>query len=241
MSKSLVAYFSASGVTKMLAEKLAGEIKADLFEIQAERAYTNADLDWQNSKSRSSIEMNDPSCRPAIRSKIADMSQYDVIFVGFPIWWYREPSIVDTFMEAYDFSGKTIIPLQHPAAATWAIPIKIWRLLHPKPRWQRANALRDRFPAKSFRTGQQIGCDFHGLRSKCADLLNNYDSSIRIPCDSYQRYTSKNSRVHPVNSIYSFPDSFPAVSSRALNPLYPQYPFSSLFHRFFLLSDLHFL
>ena len=110
MSKTLVAYFSASGVTKRLAEKLAKEIGADLFEIQAETPYTNADLDWQNSKSRSSVEMNDKNCRPAISSKAADMARYDVVFVGFPIWWYREPSIIDTFMEVYDFSGKTLIP-----------------------------------------------------------------------------------------------------------------------------------
>ena len=110
MSKSLVAYFSASGVTKRVAEKLAKETGADLFELQAETPYTNEDLNWQNNMSRSSIEMNDRSCRPAIRSKVEDMAQYDVMFVGFPIWWYREPSIIDTFMEAYDFSGKTLVP-----------------------------------------------------------------------------------------------------------------------------------
>lgn len=110
MSKTLVAFFSASGVTKRLAEKLANEIGADLFEIQPEIAYTNADLDWQNSKSRSSMEMNDPNCRPAIRSRVTDMAQYDVVFVGFPIWWYREPSIIDSFLEAYDLNGKTLIP-----------------------------------------------------------------------------------------------------------------------------------
>lgn len=110
MSKSLVAYFSASGVTKRLAERLADEIGADMFEIQPETPYTDADLDWQNRNSRSSIEMNDRSCRPAMRTKITDMAQYDVIFVGFPIWWYREPSIIDTFMESCDFSGNTVIP-----------------------------------------------------------------------------------------------------------------------------------
>ncbi len=110
MSKKLVAYFSASGVTGSVAEKLADEIGADLFEIVPEKPYTNADLDWQNSRSRSSVEMKDRNARPAIASKIDDVSRYDVIFVGFPIWWYREPSIVDTFMEAYDFSGKTIVP-----------------------------------------------------------------------------------------------------------------------------------
>ena len=110
MGNKLVAYFSASGVTGSVAEKLADEIGADLFEIVPEKPYTNADLDWQNSRSRSSVEMKDRNARPAIASKIDDISRYDVIFVGFPVWWYREPSIVDTFMEAYDFSGKTIVP-----------------------------------------------------------------------------------------------------------------------------------
>ena len=110
MSKVLVAYFSASGVTKKLAENLAGAVGADLFEIVPETPYTKADLNWQDEGSRSSVEMKDRSCRPAIASKVEDMSQYDVVFVGFPVWWYREPSIIDTFAEAYDFSGKTIVP-----------------------------------------------------------------------------------------------------------------------------------
>lgn len=110
MSKALVAFFSASGVTRAVAERLAQGIGADLFEIEPAIPYTRADLNWQDRKSRSTIEMNDRSCRPAIASKVADMAQYDVVFVGFPVWWYREPSIIDTFMEQYDFSGKTVIP-----------------------------------------------------------------------------------------------------------------------------------
>ncbi len=110
MSHVLVSYFSASGVTAKVAEKLAKETGADLFEIEPEVLYTDADLDWMDKKSRSTVEMNDRGCRPAIRSKVADMKQYEVIFVGFPVWWYREPSIIDTFMESYDFSGKTVIP-----------------------------------------------------------------------------------------------------------------------------------
>ena len=110
MGKTLVAYFSASGVTAKMAEKLAKGIGADLFEIVPEKAYTSADLDWQNSKSRSSVEMNDRASRPAISSKVDNMAEYDVVFVGFPVWWYREPSIIDTFMEQYDFSGKTVVP-----------------------------------------------------------------------------------------------------------------------------------
>ena len=110
MAKALVAYFSASGVTKKLAENLAGAIGADTFEIVPEEVYTDADLNWQDQNSRSSVEMKDRSCRPTIASKVDDMSQYDVVFVGFPVWWYREPSIIDTFAEAYDFAGKTIVP-----------------------------------------------------------------------------------------------------------------------------------
>lgn len=109
MAKSLVAYFSASGVTKKLAERLAKAAGADLFEIEPEKPYTNADLNWMDKKARSTVEMNDRSSRPAIKSK-ADVSKYDVVFVGFPIWWYREPSIIDTFMESCDFSGKTVVP-----------------------------------------------------------------------------------------------------------------------------------
>ncbi len=110
MAKTLVAYFSASGVTKKLASDLAEATGADLFEIVPETPYTDADLNWQDSGSRSSVEMKDRSCRPGIASKVDDMSQYEVVFIGFPVWWYREPSIIDTFAEAYDFSGKTIVP-----------------------------------------------------------------------------------------------------------------------------------
>lgn len=110
MAKALVAYFSASGTTERVAERLAQALGADLFEIVPEQPYTSADVDWRNKNSRSSIEMNDRGSRPAIASRVADMDVYDVVFVGFPIWWYREPSIIDTFMETYDFSGKTVVP-----------------------------------------------------------------------------------------------------------------------------------
>lgn len=110
MSKVLVAYFSASGVTKRVAENLAKAAGADLFEIVPEQIYSGADLNWMNKKSRSSVEMNDRNCRPAISSRVEDMSQYSHVFVGFPVWWYREPSIIDTFMESYDWNGITVIP-----------------------------------------------------------------------------------------------------------------------------------
>ena len=110
MSKTLVAYFSASGVTKKLAENLAEAADADLFEIKPETPYTKADLDWTNKTSRSTIEMNDPASRPAIAEKLGNMDAYDTVFVGFPIWWYVAPKIINTFLESYDLSGKTIIP-----------------------------------------------------------------------------------------------------------------------------------
>lgn len=107
--KALVAYFSASGVTKKLAERLAAAVGGDLFEIAPVTPYTSADLDWRNENSRSSVEMKDRACRPAMKTK-PDTAPYDVIFVGFPVWWYREPSIIDTFMESADFAGKTVVP-----------------------------------------------------------------------------------------------------------------------------------
>ncbi len=108
--KILVAYFSASGVTAKAARKLAEVSGGELFEIKPEIPYTSADLDWMNKKSRSSVEMSDPSSRPAIADRLPDMETYDIIFVGFPIWWYVAPTIINTFLESYDFSGKTIIP-----------------------------------------------------------------------------------------------------------------------------------
>lgn len=108
--KILVAYFSASGITAKAAWKLAEVSGADLFEIKPELPYTSADLNWMDKKSRSSMEMNDSSSRPAIAERLPDMEEYDIIFVGFPIWWYVAPTIINTFLESYDFSGKTIIP-----------------------------------------------------------------------------------------------------------------------------------
>ena len=110
MSKVLVAYFSASGVTARAAKEAADAVGADLYEIRPAEPYTSADLNWIDQKSRSTIEMNDPSCRPAIAEPLENLAQYDTILIGFPIWWYVEPRIVDTFLESYDFSGKRLIP-----------------------------------------------------------------------------------------------------------------------------------
>ena len=110
MSKRLVAFFSASGVTRKVAEALAEATGADLYEIKPKVPYTKADLDWRDKSSRSSVEMGDKTSRPAIADKDADIGSYDVVFIGFPIWWYIAPTIINTFLESYDFSGKTIVP-----------------------------------------------------------------------------------------------------------------------------------
>ena len=110
MRKVLIAYFSASGVTARAAREMAQATGADLYEIRPAEPYTAADLNWMDKGSRSTREMRDPACRPAVAEPVEDMGQYDTIFLGFPIWWYVEPRIVDTFLESYDFSGKTVIP-----------------------------------------------------------------------------------------------------------------------------------
>lgn len=109
MSKKLVAYFSASGVTAKAAENLAKAAEADLYEIKPAVPYTKADLNWMDKQSRSSVEMRDKNSRPALADTGADIAEYDTIFIGFPIWWYIAPTIINAFLEAYDFSGKKIV------------------------------------------------------------------------------------------------------------------------------------
>lgn len=110
MNKVLTAYFSASGVTARVAREISEAVGSDLYEIAPKEPYTESDLDWRDENSRSSVEMKDPACRPEIAVPVKDMDTYDTIFLGFPIWWYVEPRIVDTFLESYDFSGKKVIP-----------------------------------------------------------------------------------------------------------------------------------
>lgn len=109
-TKILVAYFSATGTTKGVSQTIADILGADLYEIVPAEPYTEADLNYSDDNSRSTIEMNDPSARPAISGSVENMEQYDIVFVGYPIWWYDAPRIISTFMESYDFSGKTIVP-----------------------------------------------------------------------------------------------------------------------------------
>ena len=110
MSKKIVTYFSAGGNTRTLAKTLAEAAGAELYEIRPELPYERKDLNWMDKQSRSTLEMQDPNCRPAMAAQEIPAEEADVIFLGFPIWWYREPSIIDSFLDAYDFTGKTVVP-----------------------------------------------------------------------------------------------------------------------------------
>ena len=110
MKKVLVAFFSATGITEELAEGIAAIANADIFEIEPMEDYTSADLNWTDKQSRTTIEMNDPSSRPQIKEMVDNMDEYNTVFVGFPIWWYTAPRIINTFLESYDLEGKTIVP-----------------------------------------------------------------------------------------------------------------------------------
>ena len=137
MSKTLVAYFSASGVTARAAKEIADAVGADLYEIRPAEPYSQADLNWMDKKSRSTVEMNDPACRPAIAGAVEHMEQYDTVFVGFPVWWYVEPRIVDTFLESYDFSGKTLIPFATSGGSGISKAEKSLKAHCPKADWKR--------------------------------------------------------------------------------------------------------
>ena len=110
MKKSIVTYFSASGHTAKVAKRLIQALKADDFEIKPQKPYTREDLNWTDKESRSSVEMRDRTCRPPMASPVPDITKYQVVFIGFPIWWYREPSIIDTFIEACHFDGQVVVP-----------------------------------------------------------------------------------------------------------------------------------
>ncbi len=139
--KKLVAYFSASGVTKAAAERLAKAAGADLFEIKPAVPYTRADLDWTNKKSRSSVEMNDPDSRPEIAERLSNMEDYDTVFIGFPIWWYVAPTIINAFVESYDFSGKTIIPFATSGGSGMGKTVEVLKPLCPSANWEKGKML----------------------------------------------------------------------------------------------------
>ena len=139
--KTLVAYFSASGVTKGVAKQLAEVTGADLHEIKPEIPYTDADLDWTDKQSRSTVEMKDKSSRPAITDKLANMQDYDVVYVGFPIWWYTAPTIINTFMEAYDFKDKTVIPFATSGGSSIKKACEDLKAAYPDVSWKEGKLL----------------------------------------------------------------------------------------------------
>lgn len=139
--KKLVAYFSASGVTKAAAERLAKVAGADLFEIKPALPYTHNDLDWTNKKSRSSVEMSNPDSRPKIAETLSNMEDYDTVFIGFPIWWYVAPTIINTFVESYDFSGKTIVPFATSGGSGMGKTVEMLKALCPTANWEKGKML----------------------------------------------------------------------------------------------------
>jgi flavodoxin len=139
---TLVAYFSASGETKKLATTLAGVVNGDFFEIRPKIPYTDADLNWNDKKSRSTIEMTDTASRPAIAEMVADISQYDTIYIGFPIWWYEAPRIIQTFLESYDLSGKTVIPFATSGGSEMGNTDSILQRSAPAAHWKLGKRMR---------------------------------------------------------------------------------------------------
>ena len=141
MKKVLVAYFSASGVTEGVAKQLAEVTGGELHKILPEQPYTDADLDWRDKQSRSSVEMKDKSSRPAITNKLTNMQDYDVVYVGFPIWWYTAPTIINTFMEAYDFKGKTVIPFATSGGSSIKKACEDLKAAYPDVNWKEGKLL----------------------------------------------------------------------------------------------------
>lgn len=139
--KTLVAYFSATGTTAGVARRIAEAVEADVYEIRPSVPYTEKDLDWTNKKSRSSVEMGNRNCRPEIAESVGDMSQYGTVLIGFPIWWYREPSIIDTFLESYEFSGKRMAAFATSGGSGIEGAEKELRRVCPKAEWAEGRLL----------------------------------------------------------------------------------------------------
>ncbi len=155
MSKILVAYFSASGQTARLAGTLARTLGADIYEIVPAEKYTKADLNWNNAASRSSVEMKDPDSRPAIAGSLPDMSQYDTVFVGFPIWWYTAPHIILTFLESADFSGKTCVAFATSGGSAMGDTDADLQKVCPAAHWLRGERLSSRASEADIRAWVQ--------------------------------------------------------------------------------------
>ena len=151
MKKALVAYFSASGDTARLARTIAGVTGGALFEIAPETAYTAADLDWMDKKSRSTLEMNDETSRPAIAGRVEDMAQYDTVFVGFPIWWYQAPRIIETFLQSCDVAGKTALPFATSGGSGMGKTDAILKAVCPAAQWLPGKRMSSRESADAVR------------------------------------------------------------------------------------------
>ncbi len=139
--KTLVTYFSATGTTKAVAEKLAKTAGADLFEIEPAQKYTDADLDWHDKQSRSSVEMADKKSRPAIKQKCDNIAEYDVIYIGFPVWWYTAPTIINTFIESHNLKGKTVIFFATSGGSNIDKAEKDFKAAYPDINWQKGKLL----------------------------------------------------------------------------------------------------
>lgn len=146
----LIAYFSATGTTARAAEKLANATDGELYAIVHAQPYTSADLDWNDKQSRSSVEMNDPKLRPAIKSKKENITDYDVVFIGYPIWWNLAPRIINTFIESHDLKGKTVIPFATSGGSTLAGSAAALKKNYPTLNWREGRLL-NRADEKSIR------------------------------------------------------------------------------------------
>lgn len=145
--KTLIAYFSASGTTAGVARKMADATGADLFEIVPEKRYTEADLDWTNKKSRSTLESKDEACRPPMAGPAADLRGYDTVLLGFPVWWYVEPRIIDTFLDSCDLDGITVVPFATSGGSGIEKAVDRMRKLHPEAEWRDGKLLNSGDPA----------------------------------------------------------------------------------------------
>ena len=154
--KTLVAYFSATGTTERVATQLAEVAGADLYRIEPETPYTAADLDWHDKNSRTTVEMNDPTSRPAIKGRCERMADYDVVYIGFPIWWYTAPTIINTFIESYDLKGKTLIPFATSGGSTIKKSADDLKKAYPELSWGTARLLNSPSQAelKQFASGE---------------------------------------------------------------------------------------
>lgn len=139
--KTLVAYFSATGTTEKVARQVAEAAGADLYKIDPVQPYTTADLDWTNKSSRSTVEMKDPKSRPAIKKTLKNADAYSVVYIGFPIWWYTAPTIINTFIETYNLNGKTVIPFATSGGSTVSKAAEDLKNAYPKINWKEGATL----------------------------------------------------------------------------------------------------